>query len=336
MMRKKFMKLFAILLVMVLTVTLVPAPARADDSGVKPNRISVSGSSKKTVSVGQEFELKVKVYSGDDDFIQWSIISGKNVIRFADKDRTGDDADFTALKKGTARVRAKIRGTSKKVDFSITVKGASGSITCVGKKTRTVKVGEDFELKVKASKGVSDRKLKWKIKNTKIVNFEDKEDKRGDDAEFVALKKGSTTITCTNTATKKSVIFTIKVKKGNGAKISAKGSTKRVVEVGDDFELKVTKTGKIADRFLKWSIEKTDIVTFDDEDDDRGDDAEFYAAESGTTKISCTNTLSNKSVTFTVTVLDENEDDLDDDYDDDDDDYYDDDDDDYDDEDYDD
>lgn len=64
---------------------------------------------------------------------------------------------------------------------------------------------------MKKSKGVSDRKLKWSIENTKCVGFEPGEKKWGDEVEFIAKKPGTTKITCTNTTTGKSVTFTVEV-----------------------------------------------------------------------------------------------------------------------------
>ncbi len=213
-MKKRFRMLISFLLVMTMLAGIMQTPVKADYPAVKPKKVFVD-SSKKSVTVGSEFTLRAKFSPGyaEDDYLDWSIVSGKGVIRFEDDDRTGDDMDFIAVKKGTAKVCIKIHGTSKKAYIKVTVKAPSktGTIKRVGPATRTVVCGNDFELEVKKSSGVSDKKLKWSIKNTKYVDFEPGEDKRGDEAEFIAWKPGTTKITCTNTTTGKSVTFTVKV-----------------------------------------------------------------------------------------------------------------------------
>ena len=184
---------------------------KADD--VKPKTVSVIPKSI-SVEVGKEFELKAKMTprGADEDFLVWSIVKGKNVIAF-DDDRYGDDeVEFKALKKGTAKVKVRIKGTKKVAYATITVKEkkVSGTIKRVGAKKRTVEVGDDFELEVKKSAGVKDKHLKWTISNRKIVKFDDG-DKYGDEVEFEARRTGKVTITCTNTKTKKKVVYKITV-----------------------------------------------------------------------------------------------------------------------------
>ncbi len=212
--KKRFFQVFtALLAITAMLAGPAPVSVKADDD-VKPTGVSVT-SSKKSVAVGNEFTLHAQTapYDAEDDYLEWSIVSGKDVIRFEDDERTGDDADFVALKKGTAKVCVQIQGTSNKAYITVTVKSDSkkGTIKRVGKATRTEEKGDDFELKVKKSSGVSDKNLKWSIKNTKYVRFERGDDKKGDEAEFVAKKIGTTKITCKNTKTGKSVTFTIKV-----------------------------------------------------------------------------------------------------------------------------
>lgn len=213
-MRKRFRMLLSVMLVMALFAGMIQTPVKADYGDVKPTKVSVA-SAKKSVSVGSEFTLRAKFSPSyaEDDYLVWSIVSGKGVIRFEDDDRTGDDMDFIAVKKGTAKVCIKIYGTSKKAYITVTVKAPSkkGTIKRVGPATRTVVCGDDFDLEVKKSSGVSNKKLKWSIKNTKYVGFEPGEKKWGDEVEFIAKKPGTTKITCTNTTTGKSVTFTVKV-----------------------------------------------------------------------------------------------------------------------------
>ncbi|MGN0355114.1 MAG: hypothetical protein ACI4EI_08575 [Muricoprocola sp.] len=91
---------------------------------------------------------------------------------------------------------------------------AAQTITRFGTKKFTVTKGTDFELKVLKTNQVNDQDLKWSIKNKSIVAFENPADESdGDDEQdFVALKAGTTTITCQNTATNEKVTFTIQVK----------------------------------------------------------------------------------------------------------------------------
>lgn len=171
---------------------------------------------KKTVKKGTHFELYARVspYNADDDSLVWSIVKGKNVIRFEDYDivRDGDEQEFVALKKGTAKVCCQIVGTNKKAYTTIVVKKASsrGTIKRIGPKTRTISVGDDFDLEVRKSAGVRNKNLKWSIKNTSIVRF-DEYNHYGDDVEFRAIAAGTTKITCKNKKTGKSVSFTVKV-----------------------------------------------------------------------------------------------------------------------------
>lgn len=168
-----------------------------------------------TVTAGNKFELRATLspINADDDQLVWSIVKGKKVISFTeDDDRYGDDeVEFKAIKAGTAKVCCKIKGTNKKAYATITVKAApKGTITRVGKKNRTVEVGDDFELKVKKSVDIKNKYLKWSISNQKVVTFDDG-NRYGNEVEFRAKKLGTATITCKNTRTQKKVKFKITV-----------------------------------------------------------------------------------------------------------------------------
>lgn len=187
--------------------------AFADYDDIKPTSVTML-LKKKIVKKGQHFELHAKVtpYYADDDSLVWSIVKGKNVIKFEDYDRDGDEQEFIALKKGTAKVCCKIRGTKKKAYATIVVKKASskGTIKRIGPKTRTVELGDDFDLEVSKSLGVKNKNLKWTIKNNSVVRFDDNE-RYGDDVELRAVSIGKTKVTCKNKKTGKSVTFTVKV-----------------------------------------------------------------------------------------------------------------------------
>lgn len=212
---KLFKKVTASIITMSLTI-LVATPAQA--GGPKPKKIAAFSSQTITVNKGNEFELKVRMnpLHAEDDYLRWSIVSGKDIVKFTDSDRWDDEVDLLAVKTGTAKVRCKIADTNKKVDFTIKVKTApaTGKLTCVGSKKRSVFAGEEFELEVKKAAGVRESDLQWSIDKTSIVDFEDDDDKyEGDDEmEFIALKKGTATITCKDKKSGSKISFTITVK----------------------------------------------------------------------------------------------------------------------------
>lgn len=212
-MRNILLKRVAVVAMIAMMIGLLVMPVKAD-SNVKPKKITAVGKQTVTVYAGQEFELKVKMTpkNAEDDYLRWKILSGSKYIRFDDNDRNDDEIEMKALKVGTAKVRCYIKGTSKKVDFTIKVKKAQKKITVAVKTSRTVRVGHDFDLEVNKYAGLKDRYLKWSIGNKKIVRFDDDE-RVGDEVEFRAIKVGKTTVTCTNTKTNQKVTFSIKVVK---------------------------------------------------------------------------------------------------------------------------
>ena len=90
----------------------------------KPTKITAV--SKKTISVtaGKQFELKVKA-NGNDNYLYWTITKGKDIVKFDDRDRSDDDIDLIAKKAGTAKVVCRIKGTNKKITFTVKVKKLS-------------------------------------------------------------------------------------------------------------------------------------------------------------------------------------------------------------------
>lgn len=207
---KKLAVLSAFLFTLLLTVSISASAAQT---------ITRSGAKNYTVSKGKTFELKVqKISPVNDDDLKWSI-KNKNIIAFDDRDHYDDDMDFRALKAGSTTITCKNTRTDEKVSYKVTVKkpknsnSSAATIQAFGSKNRTVYTGQEFELEVKCSEK-TERNLKWTIKDTGIAAFEDPEDEsKGDDeVDFIALKSGTTTITCTNTATNENVTFTIQVK----------------------------------------------------------------------------------------------------------------------------
>ena len=185
---------------------------------------------------------------------------------------------------------------------------AESVLTREGKKKRSIIKGKIFELEVDKPESVKDKNLTWSIKDSSIVTFAGKE-RHDDDIKFKALKAGTTKITCRNTKTDKKINFKITVKnvkkttKGysQNKTNSAKGSLKRSIRVNDELELEVKKTkGKgVKDRQLKWTVEDSTILAFEDMDDGIYDDEmEFVGIKPGKTTVTCTNTANKEKVTF--------------------------------------
>lgn len=212
--RPAVLRLFLLFMVSMMITMFAGFSANADEN-IKPKKISAIGKKTITVTAGKELELKVKMTPGyaDDDYLHWKIISGSKYVSFDDYDRTDDELELRAKKAGTAKVRCTIKGTGKKVTFTVKVKAApktTKKITIRGSQNRTVEVGDDFELKIKKYSGLKEKYLKWKIKDTSIIRFDDG-DRTDDEVEFKARRTGKTTITCTNTKTNQSVKFTVTV-----------------------------------------------------------------------------------------------------------------------------
>lgn len=258
---KKLKKIWIAFLAAVLFVcsfSLVPTYA---GSKIKPRKVKIAPSVK-TVSLGSKFEVKAKITpsKAEDDYLQWSIVGKKGIVRFKG-DRKGDDVDLVALKTGTTKLKCSIKGTSKKAYVTIKVKKPSYGMSMVGKKTRTVEAGDDFELKVKRTGGTKKKDLRWSIKNKSIAAFGDN-NRKNDQVKFRALRPGTTTVTCTNVKSKKKVTFTVKV--------TAKETYREEAEDYDDED---------------YGDEDYDGEDYDDEDydgedyDDEDHDDEDYADE---------------------------------------------------------
>lgn len=309
---------FSMLLMALMLFGMFSLNARADDN-VRPTSIKAV-TANRTVRRGAEFKLRVRTgpSNADDDYLRWSIVRGKNVIRFDDDDRNDDEVEFKAVKSGTAVVRCRISGTNKRVSFKITVKNtaASGRIVRYGRSTRSVNAGSDFELKVRKRGGVRDNDLSWSIiRGKSVVRFDDK-DLRDDDVDLVARKAGTAVVRCRIRGTSKKIDYKITVKAQRSVTLSHYGSSTKTIEVGDDFELKVRKSGRLSDSFLRWSIANTSIVGFDD-DDRTDDEVEFKARRTGTTTVTCRNTQTNQKISYTIKVVPDRDYDDDDDDDDD-------------------
>ena len=184
-------------------------------------------------------------------------------------------------------------------------------ISAVGKKSLTMKVGEEKKLRVLMKpRYANDDFLRWKIvSGKKYVSFGDY-DRNDDSIDIIAKKAGTAKVCCyINGKSSKKVTFTIKVKKSSGKKktIAAKGSTTIYEEVYDDFDLEVRKLTAVSNKYLKWTIADKDIIGFGSHLT-KGPEVEFFAKKVGTTKITCTNTKTKEKISFTVKVVNRYED----------------------------
>lgn len=216
---KRRMKQFVIALVIAATAFGTGSiSAQAGDNG-KPKKVSIAKSTKK-VSQGKEFEIKAKVSPKDaeDDYIRWEIVSGKKYVKFEDRDRTGDEMDFIAVKPGKAKIRCYVQGKNKKkygdtITVTVTKKKSDYSLKKVGKSVKYEEVGDDFDLEVKKGRSIKSSYLKWKISDSSILSFAEKK-KTGTEVEFYAKKTGTAKVTCTCTKGKakgKKVVYTVNV-----------------------------------------------------------------------------------------------------------------------------
>lgn len=146
-------------------------PVKAENDP-KPTRITRLSSTSKTVRTGKEFEIKA--YTGlrdfDEDDLVWSVNNTK-IVKFEDRDRTGDDMDFVAGKAGTAYITCQIRGTDEKKTCKVKVTERKGKARiAVEDKTMDVDQGEWEDIEAKLVGGnYKNRKLTYKVSNKKII-----------------------------------------------------------------------------------------------------------------------------------------------------------------------
>ena len=204
---KKFVT--AMMAVAMLTGSAASVNVYADDP--KPSKVTMAAKTRHVVA-GQEFKVYANTTprDADDDYLVWKIESGSSYIRFDDDDRDDDEAEFKALRSGTAKVSCRIKGSSKKTYTTVKVSASSNSILVKGSKSVTVEAGDDFELEVKKGSKVRERDLKWTIANTSIVRFDDR-DITDDEVELDARKAGTTKVTCKHIPSGVSIVYTVKV-----------------------------------------------------------------------------------------------------------------------------
>ncbi len=288
----------------------VPAEAYTDSS-LDSSKIGRVGAKTKTIYKGGELDLEVRKGTGlRDRDIKWSI-GNTNVLRF-DDDRYDDEVEVRALKTGTTKVTAKNLVTGGKIVYTVKVKAPKKTISRVGKKDRSVTVGNELELKVKKNGNFSDSYLYWTTSNSKVLKIVD--DRYDDEIELRAVKAGTAKITCKNELTGGKLVYNVTVKKGNGT-ISRVGSKTKTVEVGDDVELNVKKSG-LKNSQIKWSVSDSSMLRFD-EGDNVGTEVEVVGKKVGTAKVYAKNTVTGGKITYTINVVPDYDDDWDDDWDDD-------------------
>lgn len=175
-----------------------------------------------------------------------------------------------------------------------------------------IKKGQKVELHSAVTPHYADDDmLVWRVvKGKKIVKIVDNGD---DEIEIIGKKKGTAKISCGIRGTNKKDYVTIKVKANKKVKATIKriGKLNRVVEVDDDFELKVKKSSSVKNKDLRWSISDKRIVDFDYDDyyDNKGAEAEFEAKRTGQVKITCKNKRTKKKVVFKIKVVNDYDDD---------------------------
>ncbi len=187
--------------------------------------------------------------------------------------------------------------------FAVPASAAGGNnwIERVGAKDRSVKVGQEFELKVNHGRGLDDDQIKWTIGNTNIARLAD-DDRYDDEVEFRALKKGTVKITANNLETGGKIVYTINVKaKNQGLWLSQVGNASRTIAPNKDFELRVNKGDALKGSQIKWTIGNTNIVKFDD-DDRYGVEIELESKKAGTTKVTANNLATGGKIVYTITV----------------------------------
>lgn len=199
--------------------------------------------------------------------------------------------------------------------ISVKARGIRPKKVSITKSSMKVGKGKEFEIKAKVSpRRADDDYLRWEIiSGKKYVRFEDS-DRDGDEMDFVAKKTGKAKIRCYvkgRSKKKSGDIITVYVKK-KVADYSLRhdGNSVKYEELHDDFELEVKKGDSVKNSQLKWSIDDTGIVGFNQRST-TGRKVEFIARKTGTTTVTCTCTNKHakpKKITYTIHVV------LDDDY----------------------
>ena len=178
--------------------------------------------------------------------------------------------------------------------------GSDNLIYRVGAKERSVKAGQEFELKVTHGKGLDDDQIKWTIGNTKIVKLDD-DDRYDDEVEFKALKKGTVKIAANNQVTGGKIVYTINVKPALGKyNMAYVGKAKKYRGTNDDFELEVRKGSSLKENQIKWTIGNSNLLKFED-GDKYGKEVELEPkGKAGTVKVTAHNLKTGGKLVYTI------------------------------------
>ena len=294
-------KVLALALAAVVTagsLAVVPVDAYTDSS-LGSKLIGRIGSSTKSVLKGSEFELEVrKGTKVRDNDIKWTI-GNTSVVKFDDDDRYDDEIELKAVGTGTTKVTANNLLTGGKISYTITVKKTSKTISRIGNANRTVKDGNEFELEVRKNGGIQDKDLYWYTSNKNIVKVID-DDRTDEEIELRAVAPGKATITCKNQITGGKINYYVTVEKTSKLIYRVGSETKRV-EVGDDIELKVRKSG-LKESQIKWTIGNTKLLGFED-GDNYGSEVELEAKRTGTTTVTAKNLYTGGKLVYTVKIV---------------------------------
>lgn len=173
------------------TATIKVTTANGKTASCKITVVSIN-KTKLELGKGEKFSLKV---SGTKKKVTWSTSNKKAV--------TVKNGNITAKKTGkkAVTITAKVDGAT--LSCKVTVKNAPKKIS-LNKKSKILKKGKTFQIKVKFPKNTTSNKLTYKSSKSKVA----KVDANG---KVKALKKGKATITVT-TFNKKKAKITITVK----------------------------------------------------------------------------------------------------------------------------
>lgn len=273
----------------------------AEASAVSYGKIGKVGSSTKTMKVGQEIELDVNKGRGVSDNDLWWSIANTNILAFDDEDRSDDEIEVRALKAGTTKVYCKNELTGGKITYTVKVSKATGKLSRVGAKTRTVNKGAEFELAVRLNGSLTSNDVLWTIEDTSVVNYDD-DDRYDNDMEFNAVNGGTTKITAENLNTGGKIYYTVKVKAPKAGVLGKVGNSTKTIEVDDDITLKVSKGEGLSEEDIVWSIAKSSVLRFED-GDNIGSSVEVEGLKKGTTKVYAKNLQTGGRIIYTIKVV---------------------------------
>ncbi len=284
--------------------TAVPANADYDP---KPQNIKAVRATK-TVTKGSEFELKVRTSprDADEDYLRWTIVSGKKVVRFDDDDRVRATKTVTKGSEFELKVRTSPRDADE--DYLRWTIVSGKKVVRFDDDDRT-----DDEIELKALR-TGKAKLRCQIRGT---------NKKVYITVIVKGRKATPTISRIGAATRTVRAgrdFELKVKKSKDFDddyLRWSIADPSIIRFDDDdrsddeMEFTARKAGTttircknlLSGRSISYTVkvEPRKPVRFDD--DDRSDDEmEFTARKAGTTTIRCKNLLSGRSISYTVKV----------------------------------